>query len=293
MSGAKSQITLKPVLPNQGSSFSVRYFDEPSPKPNGRFWHFHPEIEMVYVSGGSGKRHIGNHLSYFRGGELVLIGSNLPHSGFSDRLYTNQKEIVVQFRPDFLGPDFFKAKEMESITKLLESSKLGLAFPEKAQREIGKQIIDLLSLPPFKRVISLLEILSYLASVEEVEVLNAEQLGMNVQMQDNDRIQVIFKHVKSNFQRVITLQEMAEMVNLTEPSFSRYFKNTTGRTFTEFVNHYRLVHASKLLSENVFTIGQIAVECGFSNFSHFNNLFQREYGQTAKEYRKNIKELIQ
>ncbi len=284
---------IKPVIPNQGSSFSVKYFDEPSPDPSGRFWHFHPEIELVYVSGGSGKRHIGNHLSYFSGGELVLIGSNLPHSGFSDQLYNQHKEIVIQFLPDFLCHGFFNTRELQSVHKLLEMAKLGIAFPVSAQKEIGDKIVSLVSLPPFKRMISLLEVLQYLAHVEDIEVLNADHLGMNVEMQDNDRIQVIFKYVKDNFQRNITLKEMAELVNLTEPSFSRYFKNSTGRTFTQFVNQYRLVHASKLLSENEFTIGQVALECGFSNFSHFNNLFRREYGQTAKEYRKNIRELLQ
>jgi len=284
---------IKPVIPDQGSSFSIKYFDEPTPDPSGRFWHFHPEIELVFVSGGNGKRHIGNHLSYFRGGELVLIGSNLPHSGFSDRLYDNQKEVVVQFHPNFLGTDFFKSKEMHAVQKLFELAKMGVAFPVKAQKEIGDQIVNLVSLSPFKRLLSLLEILNYLANVEDIEVLNADQLGMHVEMQDNDRIQIIFNYVKDNFQRNITLKEMAELVRLTEPSFSRYFKNSTGKTFTQFVNQYRLVHASKLLSENEFTIGQIALECGFSNFSHFNNLFRREYNQTAKEYRKNIKELLQ
>ena len=97
--------TLEKISPEFGSSFTIKqYFEDSIGKSNHQpFWHFHPELELVFVNGGSGKRHIGNHLSYYQGGDLILIGSNLPHYGFTDRLTGNRSEIVVQMKRDFLG----------------------------------------------------------------------------------------------------------------------------------------------------------------------------------------------
>ncbi len=81
-------------------------------------WHFHPVIELVYVDKGKGKRHIGNHLSYFDNSQLILIGSNLPHYGFTDRLTQHGSEVLVQFKPEFLGNYFFDTPEMTSINAL-------------------------------------------------------------------------------------------------------------------------------------------------------------------------------
>ena len=99
--------TLEKISPDFGSSILVKKHTE-FLKQIKAFWHFHPEIELVYVNKGKGKRHIGNHLSYFNNSQLLLIGSNLPHNGFTDRLTTNGSETLVQFKPDFLGEDFLK-----------------------------------------------------------------------------------------------------------------------------------------------------------------------------------------
>ena len=110
----------KVVLPHD-ASILIRHFHE-NQRNSMPYWHFHPELELVYVKGGNGKRHIGSHLSYFNDGELVLIGSNLPHEGFTNRLSHYKCEIVVQMLPDFLGDQFFKIPEMKGIYSLFEKA---------------------------------------------------------------------------------------------------------------------------------------------------------------------------
>ncbi len=83
-------------------------------------YHYHPEFELVLVFDGKGRRHVGNHLSYYEDGDLVLIGSNLPHAGFGYDSIGEHEEIVIQFKDDFLGPNFFDKPEMLSIKKLME-----------------------------------------------------------------------------------------------------------------------------------------------------------------------------
>ena len=93
------------IVPEFGKSLLVKQHNE-IVENNLPFWHFHPELELVYVNKGKGKRHIGSHLSYFNNSQLILIGANLPHSGFTDRFSTNGTEIIVQFKEDFLGDNF-------------------------------------------------------------------------------------------------------------------------------------------------------------------------------------------
>ena len=63
------------IIPSFGSSLLVKKHTDDR-KMKKAFWHFHPEIELVYVNKGQGKRHIGHHLSYFNNSQLILLGSN-------------------------------------------------------------------------------------------------------------------------------------------------------------------------------------------------------------------------
>jgi transcriptional regulator GlxA family with amidase domain len=115
---------------------------------------------------------------------------------------------------------------------------------------------------------------------------------MELQTQDNDRINSVFNYVKDHFQEPITLEEVSNLVSMTTPSFCRYFKKITNKTFTAFVNEYRLVHASKLLAEKPMSISEISFESGFNNFSHFNKSFKAYTGKSASQYRQELKTII-
>src|SRR5210317_1730747 len=131
--------TLEKVTPSFGSSILVKQHDEMADK-NSAFWHFHPELELVYVNKGQGKTHIGNHLSYFNNSQLILIGSNLPHNGFTDRLTANGTETTIQFKSNFLGDDFLTVPEMTGIVSLFERAKKGIRFKLETKRKIGPKI---------------------------------------------------------------------------------------------------------------------------------------------------------
>lgn len=279
------------IAPNFGHSFTYQRFDENKTNTN-RIWHFHPELELVYINGGSGKRQIGSHVSYFREGDLILIGSNLPHCGFTDKLTGNKSETVVQMKMDFLGNNFFDIPEMKKIQKLLDISKSGIAFYGKTKKKIGEKMEILDYQSDFQRLLSILNILNELGSTEEFKVLNAEGFSMETEVKDNDRINVVFNHVKTNFKEDISLDEIADLVSMTVPSFCRYFKKITNKTFVQFVNEYRLVHASKLLAEQPMSITEVCFESGFNNFSHFNKSFKAFTGQNPSEYRNQLKTVL-
>lgn len=283
--------TLKIIEPSFGSSFTLTKYDI---NYNSHFWHYHPEIELIYVNGGAGKRQVGSHISYYSNGDLTLIGSNLPHCGFTDELTGNKNEIVIQMKPDFLGDHFFNIPEMVNIKNLLQQAKSGITFGGKTKRKIGKKIGKMEDQTPFERLLSIIEIFNELElATEDATVLNAQGFRMEMHVQDNERINYIFNHVKDNFKEPIPLEEIAEKVSMTVPSFCRYFKKITHKTFTKFVNDYRLVHACKLLAEKPISISAIAFESGFNNFSHFNKTFKEFTGKNASEYRHELKSFLE
>ncbi len=284
--------TLEKISTNFGSSVLVKKHTEFLQKFKAS-WHFHPEIELVYINKGSGKTHIGNHLSYFNNSQLVLIGSNLPHNGFTDRLTTNGSETLIQFMPDFLGQGFFEAKEMKSIKNLFEKAKKGIVFGKKTKNKIGYKIEKLSEKKGFKQILYLLDILHILSKSKDYTILNADGFAFEIHPQDNSKIDMIFSYINENFSQQITLNEIADKVSMTVPAFCRFFKKTTGRTFTKIVNEYRVVHATKLLAENQKSITDICFECGFNNFSHFNKLFNEFTGKSASRYRKEMLSLVQ
>ncbi|WP_299337811.1 AraC family transcriptional regulator [uncultured Psychroserpens sp.] len=283
--------TLEKISPNFGSSVFVR---KSSSVDTNRtpFWHFHPEIELIYVNKGQGKRHIGNHLSYFNNSQLILIGSNLPHNGFTDRLTQHGSEVLVQFKSDFLGAGFFDIPEMSNINTLFERAKSGIIFKPETKRRVGKKIQKLNDLEGFERILLLLKILKKLADAKDYEILNANGFVFETELQDSAKIDIIYKHINENFQNHITLDDIADKVSMTVPAFCRYFKKSTGKTFTKLVNEYRIVHATKLLSESQMSIADVAFECGFNNFSHFNKLFNEFTGKSASKYRSELKSIV-
>jgi AraC-like DNA-binding protein len=284
--------TLEKITPNFGSSLLVKKHEE-FLKTIVPFWHFHPEIELVYVNKGKGKRHIGNHISYFNNSQLVLIGSNLPHVGYIDRLTTNGSETLIQFKPDFLGSEFFKIPEMIAVEALFERAKKGIRFNIEIKQRIGAKIEALVALDGVPRITSFLEILNDLATTDDYTLLNANGFAFETIPQDSNKIEVIYNHINEHFREHISLDEISSLVSMTVPAFCRYFKKSTGKTFTKLVNEYRVVHATKLLAESNSTITDVSFECGFNNFSHFNKLFKNFTGKSASKYRSEMKNLIQ
>lgn len=286
-----SKPKLEQIEPSFGSSLLIQQFEKSSPNKDP-FWHFHPEVELVYVKGGNGKRHVGNHISYYQDGDLMLIGSNLPHYGFTDRLTGNESETVLQMKENFLGHDFINLPEIKPIKELIENAKLGIVFTGETKDKVGAKLANLNKLPALEKLIGLIGILNDLATTKEYFYLNPEVVSMEANAMDLQRTTLIYDYVRKHFKRNISLDEIAEESSMTVPAFCRYFKKLTNKTFTHFVNEHRIVHASKLLTEGLLNITDICFACGFNNISHFNRQFKEITGKSPSEYRKEFKKVL-
>lgn len=291
----KSMLGVPPVLeviaPSFDQSFSFKRFDDPTPdiKP---FWHHHPEIELVFVKSGSGRRHVGNHISQFSDGDLMLLGPNIPHYGLAEQLVGHRSEIVIHMKPDFLGNRFFNIPEMKTIRLLLNTSISGLVFYGSTKTIVGNKLENLTELTGFEKLLGLLDILHILGASTEFKSLDTTGPTIVFKKADNDKINRIYEYVKDHFTDNISLKTISDEISMEIPSFCRYFKRVTGKTFTEFVNEFRINQAIKLLSETDSSIAAICYESGFNNSSHFNRLFKNTTGKTPMEYRDELKHII-
>ena len=284
--------TFESITPSFGNSFAYQQFDENHINDNS-VWHYHPEIELVYVNGGTGRRQVGSNVSYYTWGTLILVGSNLPHCGFTDELTGHKKETVIHMKEDFLGSEFFNLPETSKIKTLIQVARRGIVFSGDTKVRVGAMMEAMEKQTDFERLVTQLTILNDLATTEEFRILNADGFSILSDVKDNERINTVFNYVKTHFKEEISLEVMAELTSLTVPSFCRYFKTVTNKTFTQFVNEYRLVRASRLLAEQSMSITEVCFESGFNNFSHFNKKFKAFTGQTPSAYRKELKMVLE
>ncbi len=277
---------LRRTQPTFGSSFSIRKYEALEAFTES-MWHFHSEYELLYLSDGRGTRHVMNHISHYSNGELILLGPDIPHFAFNQKREDDHVKCVVQMKHDFLGERFLTSPELEDIRKLLERSKNGIVFKGGLRHEIGKKLLNLVEKSPFQKLIGLLEILQQLAVTEAYDSLNVKGFLMEVKVQDESRMNQIFSYVQANFTENISLDAIANEINLTVPAFCRFFKRMTHMTFTQFLNEYRISQACKLLQKKDMLVLDVAESCGFQTLSHFNKQFLKITGHTPSNFKEN------
>jgi AraC-like DNA-binding protein len=247
-------------------------------------YHFHPEIELVCVIAGTGTRHVGYHKSNFTNGDLVLIGSNIPHSGFGLNSSDPHEEIVVQFKQEILQ---FPSQEVEGniINFLLDQAQYGVRFSNKTKLKMIPKLRKLLDFEGFRRYLVLLEILYDLSKVKDYTLLNKQIMPYKIITKNKKRLQDIFSFVEDNYHKEINIETVANLANLTIPAFCNFFKKTTQITFTEFVNRFRIGKACLLITREI-SPSDVCFQCGFNSVSYFNRMFKKYTDKTPSDYKK-------
>ncbi|MDN3641670.1 AraC family transcriptional regulator [Lutimonas halocynthiae] len=276
---------LEHINPEQGSSLSLMINPDLS---DFFFWHFHPEFELVFIEGADGNRHVGNHNSRFKGSDLVLIGSYIPHLNFDYGIKTAYEKIVVHMPPDFLKTDFATTPELVSIHQLMEDSKKGVAFGNDTKSKIGMRLKKLDDLNSFEQFLEMMDILNVLAHAKDKEFLHSSPVKNQFNTKDTDRLDRIHDFIDEHYQRRIDIQEVADLSHLTKPAFCRYFKKITRLTFTQFVNHYRIDKAKKLLLSGK-NVTETCFSSGFESLSYFNRTFKKITGTNPISFRSRYK----
>lgn len=283
------------VSENNTASFDIRYekvpyFDNP--------WHYHPEIELTLITKSKGTRFVGDHVERFKEGDLVLLGSNLPHYWRNDALYyePNSTEIaeaiILRFPIDFLGKPLLLIPEMREIKQLFEEAALGISFGQITTNRVKPFLHKLHLARGIDQVIDFLEICKMLVHAQDGRALSTKIFGESNPINDSDRMNTVLNYIHMHLQENITLATIANLANMNATAFCRYIKSKTNKTFIELLNDIRIAYACRLLLDSPRNISEICYDCGFNNLTHFNYVFKKITGKNPTNYRKLKGEII-
>ena len=253
-------------------------------------WHFHEEIEILYIVRGDGTKFIGDSISKFLPGDLVMTGSFLPHLWLSSRRFFERNDlkaesISIHFHPHCFGQTFFSLPEMMLCQKVIERSRLGLEIHGPQKAEIARRMEAIQKEKEGRRFLSLVEILLLIAEAPKNKSLASESFLESYRKNSSTRLDEIYEFILNNFKEDITLETVANVAGMNISGFSRYFKRATNKTFVQYINEVRVGYAcKKLLYDRDKTVAEIAYESGFNNISNFNKQFKRITQLTPRQY---------
>jgi len=274
--------SLAPTFANNGS---FRTFMK-SLDSGGTHLHFHPSYEMNYVLKGEGVRYVGSHSDHFEEGELILLAPGIPHNWVNKKNKSSTySSLVMQWDGEFIDNMCRFTPEFSQIGKLLSLSSKGVVLNKDSAREIRRCTKDLLNLPPFEKLILLLQILNDFSKSEEYKFLSQEGFQPKKAI-PNTRIETVKEFVENNFGEKITLKMVADRVNMSEGAFSRFFSQTYKKPFFTYLNEFRIHKAYKFLEETDLRVNEIGYACGYDCLQFFYRQFMKYTKCAPQDYRK-------
>jgi AraC-like DNA-binding protein len=245
-------------------------------------WHFHPEYELTYIVKGNGYRVVGDSYERFAAGDLVLLGSNLPHTWCGTLADGEPSEaLVIQFSQSFIEP-FACLNEGLSIQKLLAFSSRGICF--QFSDRMHAKLNSLVHQTNLESVLSLLSILDELSQHSFTSLASINYRGI-VSKQFETRINKVCSYLKDHYKEPVHLPEVASLVFMSESNFCKFFKKATRVTFSDYLKDLRINEACALLCSTDDSISHIARSSGFESLSYFNRVFRSKKGQTPSQFR--------
>jgi AraC-like DNA-binding protein len=280
------KLKYKSISQDSLSSIYVKRVNEPHIGGN---WHFHEEYELIYFLKGRGMRIVGDHVSHFQEGELVLVGEWLPHLWRNEVGEDEDPDLdflVIKFKKNFAGESLFRLPELLNIRKLLEKSSRGILFSPNVLPSLEPILIELSNSKSGDIIINFLRVLQLLQSENRYTLLSSSEFVLPLGHSEENRLQKVLNYISLNYNNAIALDEISSVACLTPPSFCRFFKNSTNKTFSFFLNEVRVRKACQLLINGEQSINQICYDTGFNSLTSFNRTFKTFKELTPSQYRK-------
>lgn len=267
-------------------------YEVQSPK-FGFHWHYHPECEISYVKRGYGTRLVGDHVEPFEAGDLLMLGSDLPHTLISDELFNisgqKMEVVVIQFAPAIFESRSLEIEELAGVGKLLKDALRGLSFSSannstSAHQTVVALLEEMPQLKGFERYLALLKVLNSLSHLNSTK-LASEYYTPNKSLESEARIGKVCSYIHDHFSAEITIAKLADLAHMNEAAFCRFFKKMTGKTAINYINDLRIGKACQLLQEPSQSVGEIAYQSGFNSIPYFNRCFQKSKQCSPTQYR--------
>jgi AraC-like DNA-binding protein len=255
-------------------------------------WHYHAELELTFILNGQGVRYVGNSIENFYEEELVLLGSNMPHAWNTD-IEQDQPvtAIVVYLKEDFFDKNWMQSIEFEAIRNLPALMNKGMKVDKEVTSMLKQKFFDLLNAAPFEKLMILLQVLEYISHNQEYRLLCEQEFVCDFDDTDKTRINAVYDYIQKNYQRQISLADIASRLHMSEEYFSRYFSKTMKKPFFEFLNEYKINRACKLLIDTDKQVSEICYAAGFESIPFFYRQFKKFKDCQPKTYRMNYQKI--
>ena len=276
------------------SSESLRYLEHGWPSELCR-WHAHEEYELHLIVESNGKAFVGDYIGTFEPGSLYLTGPNLPHNWVTrvdDSEPLEQRDQLVQFNHKSFEDAANALREFKEIMPLLELARSGIEFidfPLSLARDYMRRIAESRGI---ERVLVFLTFLNTLNMHPHKTILSVIKLEQKTSNKTYDRIGEVVDHVVSHYNENLSVADAATMAGMSETSFSRNFRTTTGNRYIDFVNRVRIGQACVLLLETDQQISSICYDVGYQNLANFNRHFNKLKSITPSAYRNAARESL-
>jgi len=252
-------------------------------------WHYHPDIEIILTLKGRGKRFVGNDISNYKEGNVVMLGKNLPHCWLTKN---QSKQVVIQIPESFYLGSFLKHPEMKEINLLFNKCIKGILFQGKTKKGARERILNLFTLKGYPKLIALLDLLHYLSISEELKFLTPIEYNPKLNLLKSEQVQKLYSFVLNNYMNDISLDDASKILCMTKTSLCRFLKSNTQKSFSKILNEVRVSHACNKLIETDMQIMEICYESGYNDVTNFNRRFKELIDVTPCEYRKSFSKIV-
>lgn len=276
------------------STGSIRYLEHGYPCELVR-WHHHEECELHLIVETSGKVFVGDYIGTFEPGQLILTGPHVPHNWISrmpDGSVCELRDMVVHFQQSVIQQTSELITELRDLEPLFERAKSGIAFNDVPLEEAQSEMANLRDSRGIERVGLFLSFLNRLNQSSDYQLLSTVQMQSSADEHTLERINIVVDYVMLHFENAITVQEVAQRINMSETHFSRFFRKATGLRFIAFLNRIRIQRACELLSTSDDQITAISYAVGYNTLANFNRQFHELKGVTPREYRSASRERL-
>lgn len=252
-------------------------------KGQGDHWHYHSAMELTLVQRGAGTRFIADHIELFDSGDMVLIGSNVPH-------YWHQRSTSsgLSIQWDFsLEHGIWTFGESAALQTLSEAARRGLHIQNKTAEITRRRIEQMPGLTGLGRLALFLEIMDGLVSApsRDVRPLSSRSFSLAGSARQQEAVSQAVSYILAHYRGPVSLPELLRLTSMSRATFARQFRRHAGKSFSTFLNQVRLQAVCRALRDTTDLVGNIALDHGFNQLSFFNRLFRREFGVSPSDYR--------
>jgi AraC-like DNA-binding protein len=254
-------------------------------------WHHHPEFELTLTLNSRGLRFIGDHVGEYDDGDLVLLGSNLPHTWASREAVKAAEPhvaLVLWFDADWARGLTGPFVEFRKVDDLLARARRGIQFPAAISAAVREGYERLFEQPPVDRLLGFMGLLNRLAQCGGRPIAS-QAFRPDPPTDSRERVDRVLLYIHEHYTTELNLRALADVAALSESGLHRMFQKHVRMNVSDYVTRIRVGDACARLAGTDQPIAYIAEAVGYGTLANFNRQFKRLTSLTPREYRANFR----